>query len=137
MQGTAACSLQGKLTAIAETFVKPGCATEVNVKGESQKAALVAIAIAVASLEERRDDGAQQVSECREMGDSRGELKLASDEEDTAEPAAAAFAAVRALTNLSREVMTVVIHDIWPRFRESHEFQHLIEREVRTFESDR
>lgn len=117
--------LYWRLKSIAEKFVVPGCPTEVNVKGESRTAALDAIALAMGAMDIETDSdtaGRRQASR-----DGGGEDR---EEARTHRAAQNMAAAIDALGELSGEVITVVIHDIWPRFRSSPEFEQLMETEV-------
>lgn len=118
--------LCGRLKAMAEKFVEPGCANEVNVKGESRTAALEAISVAVAATDRQ---AAAKHNTSRSSHGWRGRDRMGGGVVHvTAE--LATLAATRALGDLSREVIMVVIHDIWARFRISPEFKRLMESKV-------
>lgn len=122
--------LYSRMKSIADEFVAPGCPTEVNVKGESRTAALDAIASAMAAMDTEVDSDSACRRKASKRGDAegRGEVRTDRAAQESAESTMAA--AIDALGELSGEVITVVIHDIWPRFRSSPEFEQLMETEV-------
>lgn len=96
-----------RVTLVAATFLRPGCPTEVNVKGSTRSAALAAVTAA--------EQGAEDVGFFAGKGDT-----------EAVAAAQAVQAATEALLDLAREVHSVILHDIWPRFLESPEFETLM-----------
>lgn len=116
-EGESRGALQQRLTVIANNFLRPGCAAEVNVKGCTRRAALDAILLA--------EQGCGDPCVCAGV---TGEDRVACEREKDI-----ILAATAALVDVAREVHLVILHDLWPRFLASPEFAILMLTKVRIF----
>lgn len=107
--GEGAGATRRRLSRIANNFLRPGCATEINVKGCSRGAALEAIALA--------EKGCGSPSGCCEPG---------KDGVDCEKMMEYILLATEALVDAAREVHVLILHDLWPRFLASPEFSILM-----------
>lgn len=110
-EGTTSGELREKLRSVAAEFVSPGCATEVNVKGDTRDNVLCSIQ---AALEAGGKTG-------RGSGRGGGESPWAW---------VLAVAATEALVDLARELQPVIFDGLWPRFLSSDEFALMMNTQV-------
>lgn len=109
-EGTTTRELRDKLRTVADDFVRPESATEVNVKGSTRK------------------DVLNSIEEALEAGKQGGGVEPGGDEWARV----LAIAATEALVNLAREVHSLIFDGIWPRFLLSREFTLMMTTEVCT-----
>lgn len=109
-EGTTTSELREKLRHVADEFVSPESATEVNVDGSSREGVLCSIKAAL----EAAGSGSSQ-------GGGGGESPWAW---------VLAVEATEALVELARELHTVIFDGLWPRFLTSDEFTVMMNTEV-------
>ena len=119
--------LREKLRHVADTFVRPESATEVNVKGSTREYVLDCIQAAL------EVGGAQKAGTGNGIGSGSGGGSGGGRGGAGESPWAWVLAveATEALVGLAREVHPVIFNGIWPRFLQSEEFAVMMNAQVR------
>lgn len=119
-EGTTASDLRAKLRSVAEEFVVPGSATEVNVRGSARQDVLCSIQAALDAASGSSSSGDEGGRRSRGRGDSPWAWALA-------------ISATEALVGLASEVHTMIFDGMWPRFLISDEFTVMMSTTVRMY----
>lgn len=125
-ESTTSAELRERISHVAENFVRPESASEVNVKGSSRDEVLCTIQAAIEAGKARGGGDSAVVGEAAGNGEAK------EDDAGAESPLARvlAVAATESLVSLSHEVHLLILDGLWPRFLISNEFALMMNHEV-------